>query len=180
MGDPRPKRTQLLARHPAFPRSSLLYRGQCQARSDDYMLSPSCAPADDPEAFPRGGCGVRAVRQVDAAQPSTTAQKGGFGVRAPAPQSIRRRSIFIGQGFVPQTTFSGASLRIAFTLVIVLAGKFACLPAAPNGTALCQSLHMIAAVFFGLRSAQPPYGPHASEPTPQWRLLHPSSSCTRA
>jgi len=97
----------------------------------------------DPEVFPRGGCGVRAVRQVDAAQPSTTAQKGGFGVRA----------IFIGQGFVPQTTFGGASLRIAFTLVIVLAGNFACLPAAPNGTALCQSLHMIAAVFFGLRSA---------------------------
>ena len=32
---------------------------------------------------------------------------------------------------------------------------------------------MIAAVFFGLRSAQPPYGPHASEPTPQWRSLAP-------
>ena len=135
---------------------------------------------EDPEAFSRGGCGVRAVRRVDTAQPSTTAQKGGFGVRAPAPQSIRRRSIFIGQGFVPQTTLGGASLRIAFTLVIVLAGKFACLPVAPNGTALCQSLHMIAAVFFGLRSAQPPYGPHASEPTLQWRSLHPSSSCTRA
>src|SRR5215831_1165192 len=59
------------------------------------MLSASYAPADDPEAFPWGGCGVKAVRQVDAAQPSTTAQKGGFGVRAPAPQSIRRRSIFM-------------------------------------------------------------------------------------
>src|SRR5215469_10447892 len=128
-----------------------------------------------PRGVSPGGCGVRAVPQVDAAQPSTIAQKGGFGVRTPVPQFIRRRSIFIGQGFVPQTTFGGASLRIAFTLVIVLAGKFACLPAAPNGTALCQSLHMIAAVFFGLRSARPPYGPHASEPTPQWRSLRPSS-----
>src|SRR5215472_2980578 len=85
-----------------------------------------------PRRFPGAAVGVRAVRQVDAAQPSAIAQKGGFGVRAPVPQFIRRRSIFIGQGFVLQTTFGGAGLRIAFTLVIVLAGKVACLPAAPN------------------------------------------------
>jgi len=167
------------ARNGCTPKLSPVHRACC--RSVQGFLARLKSHTDPIKGMPRSRRkGVRAVRQVDAAPPSTTAQKGGFSVRAPAPQSIRRRSIFIGQGFVPQTTFGGASLRIAFTLVIVLAGKFACLPAAPNGTALCQSLHMIAAVFFGLRSAQPPYGPHASEPTPQWRSLHPSSSCTRA